>query len=155
MFQEKDWREAELDLMHNFVELPSDASSSVEYVDGKPGFVRFLYDPLYPKYFTKLPLRNTIRECKPKPQPETRYINPTIMKDNMKQLVAPFDTTYVQLVGSLFMGHAINITKAETGDTETTSEQLFDIKEADNSLLVHVSIDQVLSFPSEVLASTS
>ena len=131
--------------MHNCVELPSDASATIECVEGKPGFVRFLYDSLYSKYFAKLPLRNGMRDCEPVPHPQRKYISPMIMKNNMNKLVDMIDPVYMQLAGNLFFGHPIIVTPVETKNTETTAEQEFDFKETDGSLIEHVSLDQVPS----------
>ena len=145
MFQPRDWKEFEVDLMHNCVELPSDASAAIECVDGKPGFVRFLYDSLYSKYFAKLPLDNVMRNCEPVPHPQTKYISPKIMKDNMNKLVNMIEPVYLQICGSLFLGRPIIVTPVETANTETTAEQNIYFKEADGSLMLHVSLDQVPS----------
>ena len=150
MFQHEDWRELEGDLMHNCVKLPSDASAAIECVEGKPGFIRFLYDPLYSKYFTKRPLCNKVRKCEPEPDsnsqtPQTRYINPMIMKNNMNKLVDEINPVYMQMVGNLILGRPIIVDRVETANTETTAEQNIYFKEADGSLIVHVSIDQVPS----------
>ena len=140
--------------MHSCVELPSDASAAIECVEGKPGFIRFLYDPLYSKYFAKVPLRNKMRNCEPTPEPEpephaqtpqTRYINPMLMKNNMKKLVDEINPVYMQMVGNFFFGHPIIVDRVETANTETTAEQNIYFKEADGSLIVHVSLDQVPS----------
>ena len=149
MFQPKDWKEFELDLMHNFVEIPSDASPAIESVEGKPGFVRFLYDSLYSNYFAKRPLKNMMkdhwRDSEFQPHPVTKYINPTIMKDHMNKVADAIDPAYMQILGSLFFGRPVIVTSVETANTETTAEQNFYVKEADGSLIVHVSIDQVPS----------
>ena len=145
MFQPKDWKEFELDLMHNYVELLSDASPAIESVEGKPGFVRFQYDPLYLKYFAQRPLHNKMRGSEPEPHPVTKYISPTIMKDNMNKLVDAINPVYMQLFGSFFLGRPIIVTPAETANTETTAEQNMYFKEADGSLILHASIDQVPS----------
>ena len=67
------------------------------------------------------------------------------MKKNMNKLVDMIDPVYMQLAGNLFFGHPIIVTPVETKNTETTAEQEFDFKEADGSLIVHVSLDQVPS----------
>ena len=131
--------------MHSCVELPSDASAAIECVEGKPGFVRFLYGPLYSKYFAKLPLRNRMRNCEAEPHPQTTYISPTIMKDNMNKLVDAINPMYMQLFFSKLCGRAIIVTPAETANTETTAEQNIYLKEADGSLILHFSLDQVPS----------
>ena len=131
--------------MHNCVELPSYKSAAMECVEGKPGFVRFLYDRLYSNYFAILPLHNKMRESEPEPHPKTKYINPRIMKNNMNKLVGKIDPAYCQVIGSLLLGRPIIVTSDETKNTETTAEQNIDFKEADGSLIVHVSLDQVPS----------
>ena len=55
------------------------------------------------------------------------------------------DPAYCQLIGSLFLGRPIIVASDETKNTETTAEQNIDFKEADGSLIVHVSLDQVPS----------
>ena len=145
IFQPEDWKEVELDFMHNCVELPSDASAGIECVEGKPGFVKFQYDSLYSEYFTILPLWNYMRDNKIKSHPQATYISPMYMKDRMTKIVAMIEPVYMQLAGSFFFGRPINVTQVETNNTETTAEQEFDFKEADGSLIEHVSLDQVPS----------
>ena len=44
------WRECEVDIMYNFIDLPVETRDVIESVEGKPGFVKLPYDPIYPKY---------------------------------------------------------------------------------------------------------
>ena len=44
------WRECEVDVMYNSVDLPIETRDMIESVEGKPGFVKLPYDPIYPKY---------------------------------------------------------------------------------------------------------
>ena len=46
----KAWREGEIDIMYNFMDLPIETREVIESVKGKPGFVKLPYDPIYPKY---------------------------------------------------------------------------------------------------------
>ena len=61
MFQLKDiWRECEIDIMYNFMNLPVETREVIERVEGKPGFVKLPYDQIYPKYIEPfLPKRYT------------------------------------------------------------------------------------------------
>ena len=36
--------------MYNFMDLPIETRDVIESVDGKPGFVKLPYEPIYPKY---------------------------------------------------------------------------------------------------------
>ena len=51
----------------------------------------------------------------------------------------------MQIFFSKFFGRTIIVTPFETANTETTAEQNIYLKEADDSLIVHVSLDQVPS----------
>ena len=39
-----------MDIMYNFMNLPIETREVIESVEGKPGFVKVPYDPIYPKY---------------------------------------------------------------------------------------------------------
>ena len=44
------WRELEIDIMYNFVDLPIETREMIQCVEGKPGFVKLPYDQIYLKY---------------------------------------------------------------------------------------------------------
>ena len=149
MFQPKDWRELEFDFMHNCVELPRDANTGIKDKEGKPGFIRFLYDPLHSKYFAGRTLKNNLRGWLPDEHPITKYINPMIMKNDMNQLFLHSDHNFVsdaEAFFSVLLAKPISVTPLETAKTETTVELKCDLKDkTDGSIIVHFGLDQVPS----------
>ena len=146
--QEEDWKEFEGDLMHTCANIPSDESTAMECVEGKPGFVRFLFDPLYLKYFAKLPDHNWMQNPENKlkyEHPQTKFISPMIFKNIMNEQVRKIDTGHLQIMFTIFYGQHITVIEVDTKNTETTAEQKFVFKDANVSLTIYFSLDQVPS----------
>ena len=134
--------------MHTWAKIRSDESMAMECVEGKAGFVGFLFDPLYLKYFPKLPDHNWMQNPENKPKyehPQTKFINPMIFKNNMNEQVRKIDTGHLQIMATIFYGQPISVIEVDTKNTETTAEQKFVFKDAKVSLTIYGSLDQVPS----------
>ena len=138
--------------MHKCGVIPRDESTAMECVEGKPGFVRFLYDPLYLKYFPQLPEHHWMQNPENKPtyeHPQATFINPMIFKNNMNEQVRKINTGHLtghlQVLATILYGQPITVTEADTENTETTAEQNFHFKDAYGSFTLDVSVDHVPS----------
>ena len=129
--KKEDWREIEMDLMHNLFDIPQETSHLLESVDNKPGFVRLPYckelcsETFYTVYALELLVGNKINFPHSLYQKLT-YISPLVIRNTWKE---DHDRHW-----------AIPNTKYRK--TETTVEAILDLRRNDGSV-IHISTDIV------------